>query len=562
MPNRPDAAAPGSVTASSLLLALAFLVVVSPIGAFACGQRRKRRRLEREVVKLREHAERQTQLRDEERSGRTRAEQRLRKALQEKSGNGETAQGQEKSSSSSSKAKGNPDGGDGFVFRPIGVLHSCYRSRCGTPRQGGLVPQSLAVLRCSRDLNPNAALEGFKSFSHCWVLYVFHENTNLHRENRTSGQRQEAGPAQRRGRVPPWQGLCMKVAPPRCPNIRVGVLSCRTPHRPNPVGLSLARIIRVNQAAGEVILSGLDVVNGTPCLDLKPYLPGFESVPSAKVPDWVQMSYEEPLMHVEWAPAASAALDDILSPDREGKPLKPYPFASSTDLRAALESTLSLDIRSPPQKSRHPNPGATNHEAEQKPFFTGDLWFHELHITYALLPSKSSKAQAWVRIEEVEWRTREVSETLLAAEERVEECVDTLEEESLAHCSTVAVQTESASEEAQSHVRKGKATLETVREVDNEMSSTPRPLAEGFPLKDGLDRKSSSQWFKVLSESCPAGHHLNKEDTPEDGWSCSECHTVFPKGSKLYGCRECDYDVCIKCFCTKLQPPKDVGKLS
>merc|ERR1712083_166265 len=175
---------------------------------------------------------------------------------------------------------------------------------------GGVVPESLAVLSCARDLNPNAALDGFEQYSHCWVLYVFHENTNLQREGRTTANRR----GQKKGRVPLWQGLCMKVAPPRSPDpdLRVGVLACRTPHRPNPIGLSLARIIKVDKKAGEIVLAGLDVVDGTPCLDLKPYLPGFESLPSATVPEWVQASYEEPLMQVEWAPHAVVALTSLL----------------------------------------------------------------------------------------------------------------------------------------------------------------------------------------------------------------------------------------------------------
>ena len=85
----------------------------------------------------------------------------------------------------------------------------------------------------------------------------------------------------------------MKVAPPRCPDLRVGVLACRTPHRPNPIGLSLARIVRIDAAAGEVVLAGLDVVDGTPCLDLKPYLPSFEAIPDARVPHWVQRSEQD-----------------------------------------------------------------------------------------------------------------------------------------------------------------------------------------------------------------------------------------------------------------------------
>lgn len=314
-------------------------------------------------------------------------------------------------------------GSGGFVFHPIGEFKSCYRGRCGTPRQGGIVPESLAVLQCSRDLNPVAALEGFQAFSHCWVLYIFHKNTNLQREGRTVAKRKQT-----RGRVPLWQGLCMKVAPPRCPELRVGVLACRTPHRPNPVGLSLARIVRVDAVAGEVVLAGLDVVDGTPCLDLKPYLPTFEAIPSAVIPPWVQASYEEALMTVAWSPEASAQLSVLLQGlaadegkagvisrgGEEGKAVETrrvrlWPFASEQELRSALEGTLALDIRSPLQKVRHQNPGpqVDGCHLTKEPFFVGDLWFHELHVTYALLPEScngSDKASASVRIERVEAR--------------------------------------------------------------------------------------------------------------------------------------------------------------
>lgn len=389
------------------------VAVASPVVLLLLRERAERRRLEEEVVKHREAAERQTRLRDEERRGRTRAEQRLRKLG--------TVNGSEDQELAAGGLDPESSDSPGFVFNPIGTFSSCYRSRCGTPRQGGIVRESLAVLHCSRDLNPTAALEGFSAFSHCWVVYVFHENTNLQREGTSMARRQQNGGLQQRGRVPLWQGLCMKVAPPRCldKSLRVGVLSCRTPHRPNPIGLSLARIVRVDTKAGQVILAGLDVVDGTPCLDLKPYLPIYECVPSAIVPSWVQASFEEPLMRVSWLPSARAALkalysDDVDSAELNGSSksgqLKTWPFGSTIELAKALEGTLALDIRSPVQRQRHPNPGAAVGQgpAGSEPFFVGDLWFHELHITYALFPAQlcqSGQAEACVRIESVEQRT-------------------------------------------------------------------------------------------------------------------------------------------------------------
>lgn len=89
---------------------------------------------------------------------------------------------------------------------------------------------------------------------------------------------------------------------------KVGSLACRSPHRPNPIGLTLCRIhdVDVNKGItihysititglllGTVTISGLDVVDGTPVLDLKPYLPMTECHPMATVPSWVETSYEE-----------------------------------------------------------------------------------------------------------------------------------------------------------------------------------------------------------------------------------------------------------------------------
>ena len=349
----------------------------------ALSERRRRLQGEHEAQleaqSLREDAAMSQKLRHEERTGRIRAEQELR---QRGSGRG-GAEG---------LAVQADQGQDPFLFHPIGTFESCYRQRCGTPRQSNLVTGSLAVLRCVKDLNPGAALEGLRDFSHVWVLYVFHENTNMLKESKSVSRRK-----QQQGRVPLWQGLCMKVAPPRCPELRVGVLACRTPHRPNPIGLSLARVVEVDVTAGTLVLGGLDVVDGTPCLDIKPYLPGFESLPTASVPGWVQKSYDEPLMEVHWCETASCQFDDLFT---AAEPLLLTPFKSAEELRAAVADTLALDIRSPLQKQRHPNPGPKG--AEDAPFFTGDLWFHQLRILYSLLPTARDGPDATVRIEEVQ----------------------------------------------------------------------------------------------------------------------------------------------------------------
>lgn len=384
-------------TLSRLVAPLAFASAATAF-AVAYGFSERKARLAAELLARdkRDAAERQAKLRDEERKGRIRAELLLREA------NSVAAPRLKTSDADEADGEVVEESG-GYVFNPIGRFSSCYRARCGTPRQGGIVSESLAVLHCARDLNPQAALEGLSSYSHCWVVYVFHQNTNLQREGRTTAKRRQT-----KGRIPLWQGLCMKVAPPRCPDrdLRVGVLACRTPHRPNPVGLSLARIVRIDAAAGEVVFAGLDVVDGTPCLDLKPYLPYFECVADAVVPKWVEASYVEPLMQVDWSEEASLELSTlVVGGNNKAKTTTLKPFASEHELRRALEGTLALDIRSPVQRERHPNPGFTA-SGNQKPFFSGDVWFHEFHVKYSLLPQvgRQNGAPASVRIERVELR--------------------------------------------------------------------------------------------------------------------------------------------------------------
>lgn len=127
---------------------------------------------------------------------------------------------------------------------PIGRLSSCFVRLNGTPRNaGGLCSHARAVLRLSCP-EPAAAADGLAEFSHVWVLFGFHRNKKI------------AGAAK------------PKVAPPKLGGRRVGVLSTRAPYRPNPIGLSLARLDRVDD--GTLYLSGLDAVDGTPVYDIKP----------------------------------------------------------------------------------------------------------------------------------------------------------------------------------------------------------------------------------------------------------------------------------------------------
>ncbi|MBL7543031.1 MAG: tRNA (N6-threonylcarbamoyladenosine(37)-N6)-methyltransferase TrmO [Bdellovibrionaceae bacterium] len=146
-----------------------------------------------------------------------------------------------------------------LTLQPIGVLESCYLDKFGTPRQPGLVPTSFGRIRIFPEWQPADSLQGLEAFSHIWVLFHFHQNQVAH--------------------------FHAKVHPPRMGGGKMGVFATRSPHRPNPVGLSLVKLDRIESPY--IYISGIDIINETPVFDIKPYLSFIEAVPSA-VSGWAQ----------------------------------------------------------------------------------------------------------------------------------------------------------------------------------------------------------------------------------------------------------------------------------
>ena len=163
---------------------------------------------------------------------------------------------------------------ESFTFQAIGFLKSCYPDKFGVPRQSGLVKKTYSELQIRADLQPELALQGLEGFSHVWLQFVFHLNTS----NRYHA----------------------KVHPPRLEGETVGLFATRSPHRPNPIGLSLVELVEIKNHV--LILSGADLVDGTPILDVKPYLPLIESISDAKA-GWASL-IEKDEVNVEFAPSA------------------------------------------------------------------------------------------------------------------------------------------------------------------------------------------------------------------------------------------------------------------
>jgi tRNA-Thr(GGU) m(6)t(6)A37 methyltransferase TsaA len=146
-----------------------------------------------------------------------------------------------------------------YHFTPIGTLQSPFREKFGVPRQPGLAPHAISRLVLSPDYAREECLTGLTGFSHLWLLFVFHA---------TAGQG--------------WQPA---VRPPRLGgNDTLGVFATRSMFRPNPVGLSVVELVDIvdGPQGKELLLRGADLVDGTPVIDIKPYLPYADSVPCAR----------------------------------------------------------------------------------------------------------------------------------------------------------------------------------------------------------------------------------------------------------------------------------------
>jgi tRNA (adenine37-N6)-methyltransferase len=148
-----------------------------------------------------------------------------------------------------------------YNFPIIGIIHSCFKEKFGIPRQPGLAPLAKARLELLAPYNEPTAVEGLENVSHIWVQFVFHENA-----------------------VEGWKP---KVRPPRLGgNQSLGVFATRSPVRPSPIGLSVVKLDAIETANGLVVLhlSGVDFLDATPVLDIKPYVPYVDQVADAVNP--------------------------------------------------------------------------------------------------------------------------------------------------------------------------------------------------------------------------------------------------------------------------------------
>lgn len=193
-----------------------------------------------------------------------------------------------------------------YPLQPIAHIRSPFREKFATPRQPGLTPSIRGLVEFFPGFDAQETVRGLDEFSHIWLLFIFHHN---------------------------WkEGWTPTVRPPRLGgNKRVGVFASRSPFRPNPIGLSAVKLLTINHEGGNLSLEveGPDLIDQTPVVDIKPYIPYGDSIPNATggfAPE---------------APQKSLAIEFSLSAREQLEALKPeFP-----ELEQNLNECLRLDPR-------------------------------------------------------------------------------------------------------------------------------------------------------------------------------------------------------------------------
>ncbi|MGD8117482.1 tRNA (N6-threonylcarbamoyladenosine(37)-N6)-methyltransferase TrmO [Vibrio sp. TRT 29B02] len=145
-----------------------------------------------------------------------------------------------------------------YSVEPIGFIESPYKEKFAVPRQPGLVSAARSRVRLTGAANSPESLRGIEQFSHVWLLFLFDQNL-------------DAG----------WKPT---VRPPRLGgNERIGVFASRSTFRPNGIGMSAVKIKGVTKQGDQIYLElgNVDLVDGTPIIDIKPYIPYSDAITAA-----------------------------------------------------------------------------------------------------------------------------------------------------------------------------------------------------------------------------------------------------------------------------------------
>lgn len=161
-----------------------------------------------------------------------------------------------------------------YKLTPIGYVRSCFTDKFGVPRQPLLAPAAHASLQLLPPFDHPSAVVGLEDVSHVWLLFLFHRNSP--------------------------QKNPLSVRPPRLGgNKNIGVFASRSTYRPNGIGQSVVQLEAVRP--GYLSFSGVDLLDGTPIIDIKPYLPYADTVHGAY--NFIAPAAPQ-LLSISWTPTA------------------------------------------------------------------------------------------------------------------------------------------------------------------------------------------------------------------------------------------------------------------
>jgi tRNA-Thr(GGU) m(6)t(6)A37 methyltransferase TsaA len=188
-----------------------------------------------------------------------------------------------------------------FVIDVVGIAHSPFRQKFGIPRQPRLVPEAVGHIELLPPYDDPAMLDGIRGFSHLWLSFVFHHCVD--------------------------KGWRKRVRPPRLGgNEWRGVFASRSPFRPNHLGLSAVELLGVEEGSPlRLRVGGMDLLDGTPIVDIKPYVPYADAV--AQASGGFAATPPDARLEVVFAPVAAEAL------------------AGRGELQALIRAVLELDPR-------------------------------------------------------------------------------------------------------------------------------------------------------------------------------------------------------------------------
>eukprot|EP00127_Corallochytrium_limacisporum_P004169 Clim_evm114s157 gene=Clim_evmTU114s157 len=199
----------------------------------------------------------------------------------------------------------------------VGWVESVFKKKLGTPRQPGIVKEARGRIRMVKSvaLSP-PSLDGLQEYSHAWVIFYFHENTNLSEHCNVKA----------------------KVKPPRLNGKKVGIYATRTPHRPNAIGLSVVEITGIE--GDYILIANHDLVHGTPVLDIKPYIGTYDALvgDALRQPRWILDAPRKPLDKVHITEEAMQRLTRFSS--------RLQFYRSADEFASFLRQALAHDIRS------------------------------------------------------------------------------------------------------------------------------------------------------------------------------------------------------------------------